>query len=185
MILITGGIGSGKSVVSNILRAMGYEVYDCDSRARQLMEADADIKSSLQLLIHPNAIDAAGTINRRLIAGVVFADPDKLQQLNSIVHEAVRSDIRRAMDHNPGLFVETAIPVSSRLDQMAEQVWEVTAPTSLRVERVIQRNGLSADEVLQRIEAQAAETVPGAISLVNDGLTALLPQLNRRLEQRI
>lgn len=181
MILIAGGIGSGKSVVCKTLTAMGYEVYDCDSRARQLMESDDDIKVELRRQIHSGAVDADGHINRRLIAGIVFDQPDKLQLLNTIVHHAVRKDIRREMTHNPGLFVETAIPVSSRLDHMADQIWQVTAPIEIRIDRVMQRNGLSAADVTKRIEAQAAETVAGATAIVNDGIMAVLPQLHRLL----
>ena len=142
MILISGGIGSGKSVVSRILRANGFEVYDSDLEAR--------------------------------VAEVVFADASKLAALNSIVHTAVRADIRLRMARNPRLFVETAIPVSSGLVDFADEVWQIEAPEDMRVRRVMARNNTTAEAVRARIEAQRAEAVPGARVILNDGRHPLL-----------
>ena len=77
LVAITGGIGAGKSIVSRVLRAKGYQVYDCDSRARAIMDSDPEIKTRLRAEIHPKALSPDGTIDRRLIASVVFTDPDR------------------------------------------------------------------------------------------------------------
>ena len=90
---ITGGIGAGKSVVARILGAMGYEVYDSDSKAKMLMDNSADIKSRLVSAFGPGVIDNNGQIDRRRLASIVFSDNDALQKLNSIVHGAVLNDI--------------------------------------------------------------------------------------------
>ena len=90
VVLITGGIGSGKSVVSSILRANGYEVYDCDSEARRLMDSDAGMRCRLRNELCDDAVDDNGMIDRRKIASVVFSNPEKLAILNSIVHGAVK-----------------------------------------------------------------------------------------------
>ena len=121
IIAITGGIGSGKSIVSRVLRAHSYTVYDCDSEAKRLMDIDTDIHDKLNKLIHPQAV-VDRRINRPLIAEIVFSSDEKLSLLNSIVHHAVIEDLRRInvgeLPHNI-LFIETAILYQSHIDEMA------------------------------------------------------------------
>lgn len=185
VIAITGGIGSGKSVVSAVLRAMGYEVVDCDTVARGIMDTDQAIHARLCAEIDDRAV-VDGVVNRRRISEIVFADADKLARLNAIVHSAVRRVIeqRSAAATCEPLFFETAILYASGFDALADAVWQVTAPIDERVRRVVKRSGLTADEVEARIRAQSAEesgeasaSVGNVSSIVNDGTMAILPQL--------
>lgn len=182
LIAITGGIGSGKSVISDILRAMGHKVYDCDTRAKALMDTDESIKDDLINLISIDAVRSDRTIDRKLLSEIVFNDPDALSRLNSIVHKAVRADLRRWRDtsSNKTVWVETAILYASRLDREVDEVWEVTAPTELRVQRVMKRNSMSREQVLARISSQsttAAQLHPLTKTIVNDGVEPVLPQI--------
>lgn len=182
LIAITGGIGSGKSVISDILRAMGHKVYDCDTRAKALMDTDESIKDDLINLISIDAVRSDRTIDRKLLSEIVFNDPDALSRLNSIVHKAVRADLRRWRDTSSDktVWVETAILYVSRLDREVDEVWEVTAPTELRVQRVMKRNSMSREQVLARISSQsttAAQLHPLTKTIVNDGVEPVLPQL--------
>ena len=180
LIAITGGIGSGKSVISDILRAMGHKVYDCDTRAKALMDTDESIKDDLINLISIDAVRSDRTIDRKLLSEIVFNDPDALSRLNSIVHKAVRADLRRWRDTSSHRTVETAILYASRLDREVDEVWEVTAPTELRVQRVMKRNSMSREQVLARISSQsttAAQLHPLTKSIVNDGVEPVLPQI--------
>ena len=183
---ITGGIGAGKSVVSAILTAMGYPVYDCDSRAKALMDADTEIHVALCRLIHPRCV-IDGVIDRPLISSIVFADAAKLQQLNGIVHAAVRADLaewRIANASAPRLFVETAILTESALHTIVDDVWEVVAPQQLRISRVMARNNIPAEAVKARIAAQRPlpADLPNLIhQLHNDNLHPLLPQIEALL----
>lgn len=182
LIAITGGIGSGKSVISDILRAMGHKVYDCDTRAKALMDTDESIKNDLIDLISIDAVRNDRTIDRKLLSEIVFNDPDALSRLNSIVHKAVRADLRRWRDTSSDktVWVETAILYASRLDCEVDEVWEVTAPTELRVQRVMKRNSMSREQVLARISSQsttAAQLHPLTKSIVNDGVEPVLPQI--------
>lgn len=189
---ITGGIGSGKSIVSKILGAMGYPVYDCDSRAKLLMDRDEEIKKALCSEIHADCVRADGSINRGRLSEIVFGDAEALGRLNAIVHAAVRSDLKRWCRENIGserLFVETAILYQSGLDVMVDDVWDVDAPTELRIERVMARNSFSRQQVEARISAQdsyvPARLHPMVFSIINDGCIPLLPQIENLLGQEM
>lgn len=193
LIAITGGIGSGKSVVCRILEVLGYEVYDCDARAKSIMEDSAEIKENLVKEFGGDVI-SEGRINRPYLAELVFNDNQKLKCLNSIVHGAVIRDILQKQEEcrDKIMFVETAIVYESGLNTIVSGIWEVTAPENLRIERVMQRNGLSRQQVEARIRSQAKCKEPqkdsGRIgdtlfcSVVNDGRQALLPQIFAHLK---
>ncbi len=188
IVAISGGIGSGKSVVSRVLHAIGYSVYDCDSQAKSLMDADDEIKRRIAREIHAEAITPDFKIDRKLLSQIVFSDKHKLEILNSIVHASVRSDICAwANSKKEGLlFVETAILYQSGLDSMVDAVWEVTAPDSIRVERVMRRNGLRRSDVLRRIESQryVPDVVhPRVSEIVNDNRRSVLLQIQALLAQ--
>lgn len=183
LIAVTGGIGSGKSVVSTILRALGYDVYDCDSRAKSIVDRDPEIKTRIRSEISADCVDAEGNVRRDRLAEIVFADSSALSRLNSIVHSAVRSDLRRraAESDSEVLFVETAILYQSDIDLMVDEVWGVVAPEELRVARVISRNGLSRAQVKARIEAQDSfisdRRHKKEKEIINDEILPVLPQI--------
>ncbi|MDE6702658.1 MAG: dephospho-CoA kinase [Muribaculaceae bacterium] len=187
---ITGGIGAGKSVVSKILRTMGYPVFDCDSEAKHLMDSSLDIKAALIEKISPEAVDGQGNINRSHIAQIVFSDSKKLELLNTIVHTAVRNEIERwrknNSDNKAQLFVETAILYQSQLDKAVDDVWEVVAPDEVRILRVMDRNHCSRQDVISRIEAQSfVPDIPHSSikTITNDDFTPVLPQILNLLER--
>ena len=189
IIAITGGIGSGKTVVSRILSTMGHHVYDCDARAKVLMDNDVDIKSQVYGEILKDSSVPEGPIDRKRLAGVVFADKAMLELLNGIVHDAVKADIRAwaEMQNEDVCWVESAIIYESGIDRMVDEVWEVCAPLELRIERVMKRNGMSRSEVEARIESQRRPSDMVLHSrtrmLVNDGVIPLLPQVTGLLSE--
>lgn len=184
---ITGGIGAGKSVVSRIVASMGYPVYDCDSRARAIMDSDTDIHSSLVEQIHPRAV-VGGILDRPLIAQVVFNDAQALARLNAIVHRKVVDDMRRwaAASSAPRLFVETAILYMCDLWRFVDGgVWDVTAPVDVRIDRVMRRNNLSRSQVIARINSQNISDAPLLPThiIINDNIHPLLPQVIALLDR--
>ncbi len=188
VIAITGGIGSGKSVVSRVVASMGFPVYDCDSRARRLQDSDPEMRRRIAEEVTPEALNPDGTLNRAALGQCVFANPDKLLRLNEIVHGAVAADLRAeiARFRGPLFFVETAILYESGFDRLVDAIWEVTAPEELRISRVMARNGLSAAEVKARIDAQRPAGVnPSHYLIINDGETPVLPQILYELTRRI
>lgn len=189
-IAIAGGIGSGKSMVCRILSCMGYHIYDCDSRAASIMAGSAAIRQAICDEIDPQCV-AGGIIDRKALGTIVFNNPAALQTLNRIVHSAVREDLSSWFGLNGDtmpdvpLFVETAILYQSGIDSMVDEVWEVTAPTEVRLRRVMQRNALTEAQVLARIQSQDGFTPgkrhPRVHAIVNDGVTPLLPRIESLL----
>ncbi len=185
---ITGGIGSGKSVVSRLLRCRGFEVYDCDCRAKLLMEASDELKHMMCERFGEEALSGDGTINRRFVAQCVFGDDVHRLWLNDRVHGMVRDDLASVANYCSDniLFVESAIMKSSRLDEMCSEIWLVQAPVDLRVERVVRRDLCDADHVLRRIEAQKREFEELAApvrEIVNDNVQPLSIRIDNLLKQ--
>ncbi len=188
IVLIAGGIGSGKSTVSRVLECMGYSVYDCDSRAKAIMDGDIAIKREIAGRVSAQALLGDLSLDRRHIAEVVFSDKEKLSILNEIVHGAVRNDISswtHRHDNEKLLFVETAIPRSAGLYEIADHVWIVEAPDEIRIDRVCNRNCIDPEAVIRRIDAQRYETeiINDNVSvIVNDGQHSLLLQIEALLQ---
>ena len=188
LIAITGGIGSGKSVVSRLVKVMGYEVYDCDSRARSLMIEDSMVRQQLIEAFGKETYLDDGSLNRAHLSATAFSNPAALTRLNAIVHPATATDLLSWADEQAEAgasiaFVETALLRTAGLDRVVDEVWHVTAPDPVRIDRVIARSGLTADQVRERMAAQRDEEVlhDDEQILVNDNATALLPQVIEHL----
>jgi len=186
LIALTGGIGAGKSVVARALRVMGYPVYDCDSRAKQLMNTDAAVVQAITERFGRESYTAAGELDRKRLASIIFSDDAARLDVNAIVHPAVTRDLLQwAQAASTSLaFVETALIAESGLQRVVHAVWNVEAPTAVRIARVVARNGLTPQQVQQRIDAQQALRPAGAQVIVNDDHEPLLPQLLNLLEQQ-
>lgn len=191
LIAVTGGIGSGKSVVCRILAAKGYKVYDCDSEAKRIMDSAPRIISAIGERVCHEAVRPDGTLDRKILAAAVFSDPARLAALNSIVHGAVIDDIKAWCATHTGadrLFVETAILYQSNLDRLVDEVWEVTAPEKVRVARACRRDNADANAVRARVEAQKiyVETPhPDIHYIINDDTAPVLPQVNSLLARQV
>ncbi len=187
VIALIGGIGSGKSIVSAILLIMGYDVYDCDSRAKKLMDSSTDIKRKLVDAFGNDSVDEKGVISRKYISSIVFNNPKALSTLNGIVHPVVREDLsewinaRKEAGHHC-VFVETAILKESNIKDIVDEEWNVYAPVDLRVRRVMKRNNLSESDVLARIKSQSSTDEVNEFSIINDDANAILPQIERNLK---
>lgn len=191
LIAITGGIGSGKSVVARLVQVMGYEVYDCDSRARALMITDATVREQLVVSFGDETYLSDGSLNRQHLSQVAFADDQALARLNAIVHPATARDMKRWAQGQEAqgavvAFCETALLRTAGLDRVVDDVWHVTASADVRIARVMARSGLTALQVKERMAAQSIEdaVAPGEKQIVNDNDTAVLPQVVQLLKDR-
>ena len=194
LIGITGGIGSGKSVIAQQLRQMGYEVYDTDSQAKRLIVEDSKIREQITALFGEE-VYKDGVYQTALVAQKVFADKSLLAQLNAIVHPAVRQDILmkskslrvqefRSSSESlnsssaasaPLLFIECAILYTAHLDELCDKVVVVTAPEEVRLARTIARDHSDIDKARARMRAQSIEEDLRHTDIVinNDGNTPI------------
>ncbi|MBO7378316.1 MAG: dephospho-CoA kinase [Bacteroidales bacterium] len=189
IIVLTGGIGSGKSVVSRLLRVMGYPVYDCDSRAKTLMNTDPQLRSRLTELLGEDTYQTAdGQLNRSFVAAQIFGNPELLLKINAIVHPAVAADIEKEASRSPLLFVETAIYYESGFSGLipADRVWCIAAPLELRIRRAMQRDRSDEASVRALIGSQMnqEDKIQKADATVwNDSTHSVIEQVNALLEQ--
>ncbi|MCD8394927.1 MAG: dephospho-CoA kinase [Bacteroidales bacterium] len=164
--------------MARCVEAMGHPVYDCDSRAKALMDSSQEILDRIAAEICAEAV-VDGMLDRPRLSKIVFADAEALGRLNAIVHQAVKEDIKRWVAENwasPLLFIESAILESSGLTPMCDRVWEVTAPEELRIRRACDRSGLTPKEVKARMSTQSVNN-ESFMEIVNDGVKPLLPQM--------
>jgi len=155
---ITGGIGSGKSTLCTLLAARGAEVYDTDLEARRLMEHDAAVVAEVKRLFGDD-VYRDGHIDRKRLAAEVFPHPERLQQLNAIVHPAVKADFDRwCRERKDGyVVIESAILFESGLDAQVDRTVAVLAPLELRLERACRRDGADPEAIRRRIAAQMSD----------------------------
>ena len=181
LVAISGGIGSGKSVVSHLLTLLGYSVYDCDSRAKLLMNRSEDVKRELREAFGDDVITPQETVNRDVLSKIIFGNAEALKKVNSIVHPRVVAEIMSLAGKcsDEYFFFETALPQESGLDKLADAVWLVTAPVEKRIERVIKRSGLTREQVMARIASQDYSNIKNNREeyIINDENKSLTNQL--------
>lgn len=189
LIGITGGIGAGKSVLSRILRLKGYSVYDCDSRAKMLMDESLELLDALLNHFGEECVTPARTINRSALSKRVFENDIEREWLNALVHSEVRRDLAEWCGRHGKeriLFVESAIIYSSGLADMCDRILLVEASEETRIERAVSRGGISRENLMLRMEAQRREfdSLPEEklVRIVNDDDTSLLSQIDRVME---
>ena len=152
---ITGGIGSGKSTVCELLAEFGVALYDSDSRAKELMNSNEELKSQL-IGCFGQECYTCGVLNRSWLASRVFNSREQMERLNSIVHPAVMRDFVRWADEQTGDYVvlESAILFEAGLECYVDATVAVMAPEELRLERAMQRDGATREEILSRMRNQ-------------------------------
>jgi dephospho-CoA kinase len=179
---VTGGIGSGKSVVCKAFSVLGIPVYDSDARAKDIMATDiAVIKAISQLL--GNDAYSGGILNRAFISKRVFKDPELLLKLNAIVHPAVAHDFNSWASEQknvPYVIREAAILFESGASKQTDVIISVVAPAALRIQRVMQRDGRDESQVRDIISKQMTDKeriIRSDFVIVNDDLQMVLPQV--------
>ena len=157
---ITGGIGSGKSAVSEFISEMGFPVYDSDYWAKELVNLDEDLKQKIKNLLGLEAYDENGKYNRKYIAEIVFNNQELLLQLNALIHPAVRIHFETWVNaqNTELVFKETALLFELKLHENCYQSILVTAEENLRIKRVMDRDGRTYREVKEIIDKQMPES---------------------------
>jgi dephospho-CoA kinase len=178
---LTGGIGSGKSTVAKIFAQFGIPVLDADATAKAIMNEDSSVKTKLIELFGTEAYKES-QLNRPYIAQLVFEDAFKLQQLNAIIHPIT---IQYAKDwalkqSAPYVIKEAALFFESGSAEGVDKIIGVTAPKHIRIQRVMQRDQISREEVIKRMEHQLEDSLKMKLSdwvIQNDDMHLLIPQV--------
>lgn len=162
---LTGGIGSGKSTVAQLFNELGVPVYNSDVQAKHLMTTEAPLKKAIVHLLGKEAYHH-GSLNRAFIAAKVFKDATRLHALNAIVHPAVRVHFLQWVQQQSAPYViqETALLFENDAQAQYDAVVVVTAPLALRLQRVMARDGLSEQQVRDRIRHQSAVDEKAALA---------------------
>jgi len=157
---LTGGIGSGKSVVAKVFATMGIPVFNADEVAKRIMQTSPVIKEKLIQQFGSSIYNELG-LQKEKLASIVFNDPFQLQLLNAIVHPVTIQAAKdwAAKQQSPYVIKEAALIFESGSAEGLFKVIGVTAPLSLRIHRVMQRDGISKDQVEARMRNQIADTI--------------------------
>ena len=185
---LTGGIGSGKSTVAELLNIRGVAIYDSDSRAKELMNGNEALREALIAAFGAECYTDAG-LNRAWLAERVFGNKAELERLNAIVHPAVIRDFAAWAEAQEGDYVvlESAILLEAGLEEHVDVVVAVMAPKDIRLERAMQRDGVSREQIEERMRNQMSDderTDRAKYAVVNIDIEELeedVEQLHRRL----
>jgi dephospho-CoA kinase len=179
---VTGGIGSGKSLVCRVIETLGYPVFYSDHIARTITDTDPQVKEQVMELFGSN-IYTYGKLNRKEVAEMVFADNELLAKLNSIIHPAVARSFEQWCMQNSNselVFKEAAILFETGIYHELHKTILVTAPEELRIKRVIERDGVSELEVRARMAKQMPEEEKKRLAdyiIDNSSNQLILPQI--------
>jgi len=178
---ITGGIGSGKTYICRLFEALGIPVYNADEEAKRLMNTDIRIKEKL-IAQFGESTYKDGLLDRAFLANMVFSDKDKLELLNGIVHPIVIQEAKDWAERQITRYSlkEAALLFESGSYKELDYTILVTAPMDIRIQRVIERDGTTEQQVQERINKQLSDEEKLQLAdfvIVNDGITPLLPQV--------
>ncbi len=183
LIGITGGIGSGKSVVCRLFSCLEIPVYNADDRAKWLTNHEPGIREKVIALLGPESYDSEGFYDRKFVASVVFNNEQLLKNLNAIVHPAVLKDTENWVAENadsPYLIKEAAIMNKAGVGNNLDYVVVVHAPVELRIRRILHRDSRSEEEIRAIIHKQVSDEERKKIAdfkIENDETSALIPQV--------
>lgn len=185
---ITGGIGSGKSTVSEIFALCGIPVYIADAESKKLVGTSPVIKEKLIVLLGEELYNE-NVLDKALLASHIFNDKEKLKQVNAIIHPEVKKDYDAWLEknkHHKIVAQEAAILFESGFSKLMDKVVMVYAPLELRIQRTMARDNVPYEKVLERIQNQMPDEEKVKLSdfvIVNDGAGSLIEQVLNVIQQ--
>jgi dephospho-CoA kinase len=184
LIGLTGNIATGKSTVAKMLAELGATVIDADALVHELQRPGAPVYNAMVAAFGPGILDRAGEIDRKALGSIVFADPEKLRALESIVHPAVLIEsVRRIMEAPTEIVVYEAIKlIEAGRAEMCDALWVVTARSDVQLQRLMRDRQLSEAEARQRIEAQPPQSEKIKRATVVIGNSAALTDTRQQVE---
>ena len=153
LVAITGGIGSGKTTVSKLIKESGFKVFSCDEIYKEIAETPAYL--NLLKKIFPFAFDDNNEFNRKELAKVVFSDPIQLKKLNDLSHPIILSELESKICNENGLiFCEVPLLFEGSLQDKFDDILIVSRPLPLRLDAIVERDGITKEDALKRIKNQ-------------------------------
>ncbi|MBA3665891.1 MAG: dephospho-CoA kinase [Bacteroidetes bacterium] len=184
---LTGGIGSGKSMVAKAFGVMGCMVFNSDDAAREIY-FDTEVKAQVIALLGKESYAGEKVLNKAFIGSKIFSDTVVLHQLNAIIHPAVRKRFEAFVEQHKGAIImkESALLFEAKLDKDMDRIVLVVADDELRISRVMQRDGLSREDVLKKIKSQLPQEEKIILSdhiIRNNEQELVIPQVMSVLEK--
>lgn len=179
---ITGGIGSGKSVVSHLLEVMGVPVYIADIESKKLTAVHPQIRRELTALLG-SEVYLNGELNKPFLANYLFGDPEHTQKVNEIIHPRVKEDFRQwVASHKqyPIVAIEAAILIEAGFAEEVDHIVMVYAPLDLRIKRAVKRDKSTEEAIIKRIQSQMNDEEKRAkahYTIFNDHIEPIIPQV--------
>ena len=183
-VIVTGGIGSGKSAVCALLKKRGVPVYDCDAKAKELYGRRPSLVSRLEKALGAPLRGGDGKLDKARLAALIFSDPRARETVEGMVYPILLQDIRRWQKRQSAAWgaLESAVILSKPVfDGVADGVVLVDAPQELRIARVMQRDGLGREAVIGRIRSQEIPREKADVLLANDGTPQALSEAVERV----
>lgn len=183
-VIVTGGIGSGKSAVCALLKKRGVPVYDCDAKAKELYGRRPSLVSRLEKALGASLRGGDGKLDKARLAALIFSDPRARETVEGMVYPILLQDIRRWQKRQSAAWgaLESAVILSKPVfDGVADGVVLVEAPQELRIARVMQRDGLGREAVVGRIRSQEIPREKADVLLANDGTPQALSEAVERV----
>jgi dephospho-CoA kinase len=179
---VTGGIGSGKSIVCRVFESLGIPVYYADLHSRRLVDSEPVIRNKLIGLFGPDIYNGSA-LNRPRFAAEIFADPQLLEAANTIIHPWVRKDFDRWVRDYPDkkyVIEEAAILFESGGNTQVDKCITVVAPVEVRMKRILKRPGMTPDRIREIMANQWPDEKKAALAdfvIVNDEKSLIIPQI--------
>ena len=179
---ITGGIGSGKSTVCEVFKLLGVPVFEADAVAKQLQNANQKIKDELIRLFGKDIYTREGVVDRKKLADIIFNDDLKLAKVNELIHPFVREEFKNWLKKQDSAYIvhEAAILFESGFYKMMDFTILVLAPKEQRIERIMKRDGISREIIMQRITKQWDEEEKQKLAsfvINNDHQNLIIPEI--------
>lgn len=185
---ITGGIGSGKSAVSEIFTLCGVPVYIADTESKRLVSTSPLIRKKLITFLGED-LYKGDVLDKALLASHIFNDKEKLEKVNAIIHPEVEKDYEQWLEknkHHKIVAQEAAILFESGFNKLMDKVVMVYTPLDMRIQRTMARDNVSYEKVLERIQNQMPDEEKVKLSdfvIVNDGAGSLIEQVQNVIQQ--
>ena len=180
---ITGGIGSGKTTVCRVFEILGVPVYYADDESKKILDNNKEVKEKILKKFGNELLTEKGVIDKQKLAALVFQDKQKLQELNAIVHPAVGIHFENWVEQNQShtyILKEAAILFEIGAYKQVDKVLTVVAPTELKIKRAMQRQNITREQVIERINNQMSDEEKinrSQFVIHNDDEHMLIPQI--------